>query len=61
VRPGAAEGDARADVAVDSGPGEPVRVGLYLGKDFTTSGEPAAFTDLDPVGGASLIGGVYVG
>jgi hypothetical protein len=35
-------------------------VRLYLGKDFADGGEPPA-ADLDPLGGAVLADGVYVG
>ena len=55
------DGDGRADVAVGSGAGRPARVRVYLGKDFAGTGEPAAFQDLDPFGGAVLADGVYVG
>ena len=41
--------------------GRHARVRLYPGKDFTTGGEPAAFQDLDVLGGAVLADGVYVG
>jgi hypothetical protein len=50
-----------ANATVGSGAGRPARVRLYLGKDFTTGGEPAAFQDLDVLGGAVLADGVYVG
>jgi uncharacterized delta-60 repeat protein len=56
-----ADGDARADLAVGSGEGSPARVRVYLGKDFTTTGEPATFQDLTVFGGATLPGGVFVG
>ena len=55
-----ADGDARADLAVGSGAGQPSRVRVYLGRSFTPSGEPAA-TDLDPFAGAVLTNGVFVG
>ena len=57
-----ADGDARADVVVSSGEGRPARVRLYRGIDFAgTTGAPAAFLDLDPLGGATLADGVFVG
>jgi hypothetical protein len=55
-----ADGDDRADLVVGSGEGLPSRVRVYLGKDFTSTAEPAAFQDLDPFGQA-LPGGVFVG
>jgi hypothetical protein len=54
------DGDARADLAVGSGAGQPSRVRVYLGSNVTPTGEPDAFEDLDPFG-ATLPGGVYVG
>jgi hypothetical protein len=56
-----ADGDTRADVAIGSGAGSPSKVRIYLGKDFSGSGEPTTFQDLDPFGGAALSGGVFVG
>ncbi len=56
-----ADGDGRADVAAGSGEGSPARVRVYLGMDFAGGGEPAAFQDLTPFGGAVLADGVYVG
>ncbi len=56
-----ANGDDRADVVVGSGAGRPARVRLYSGADFTGGGEPVTFHDLDPLGGAVLADGVYVG
>lgn len=47
-------------MAVGSGAGRLAKVRVYLGKDFAGGGEPAA-TDLDPLGGAELADGVYVG
>jgi len=55
-----ADGDAKADVVASSGEGSPARVRVYLGKNFTTNGEPATFQDLDPFG-VALAGGVFVG
>ena len=40
--------------------GLPSRVRVYLGRNFTTTGEPATFQDLDPFA-ATLPGGVFVG
>ncbi|MBN9521121.1 FG-GAP repeat protein [bacterium] len=54
------DGDGRADVAVGSGAGRPAKVRVYLGRDITGGGEPPA-TDLDPLGGAVLADGVFVG
>ncbi len=54
-----ADADGRADVVVGSGAGRPAGVRVYLGKDFA-GGEPA-FQLLDPLGGAVLADGVYVG
>jgi hypothetical protein len=56
-----ADGDDKADVAAGSGEGSAARVRVYLGKDFAGGGEPAAFQDLAPFGGAVLADGVYVG
>jgi hypothetical protein len=56
-----ADGDARADVAVGSGAGDPGRVRVYLGKSFGGTGEPGTFQDLTPFGGAALTDGVFVG
>ena len=63
VRVGAADadGDGRADLLAGSGAGSPARVRVYLGKDFAGAGEPAAYQDLAPFGGAALPDGVYVG
>ena len=55
------DGDGKADVIVGSGEGEPARVRLYLGKDFSGSTEPATFQDVNVFGGAVLPGGVFVG
>ena len=55
------DGDGRADVAVGSGAGSPSRVRLYAGKDFAGGGEPGTHQDLDPLAGAVLADGVYVG
>jgi hypothetical protein len=56
-----ADGDGKADVAVGSGAGSPSRVRLYAGKDFSGGGEPGTHQDLDPLGGAVLADGLYVG
>ena len=55
------DGDGRVDVAVGRGAGRPARVRVYLGKDLAGGGEPAAFQDLTPFGGAVLADGGYVG
>jgi len=55
-----ADGDAKADVVVGSGAGRPAQARLYLGATFGGGGEPTAI-DLDPLGGAVLTDGVYVG
>ncbi len=55
-----ADGDNKAELAVGSGEDVASRVRVYLGKNFTTAGEPATFQDLDPFG-ATLPGGVFVG
>ncbi|MBN9517621.1 VCBS repeat-containing protein, partial [bacterium] len=54
------DGDEKADLVVGSGAGRPAKVKVYLGKDFAGPGEPSA-TDLDPLGGAVLADGIYVG
>lgn len=40
--------------------GRPVKVRVYLGKDFIGPGEPMAI-EFEPFGGAVPAGGVYVG
>ena len=57
-----ADGDNRADVATGTGEARPNRVRVYLGRNFTGTGEPGAAQDLTPFGaGTSLADGVYVG
>jgi uncharacterized delta-60 repeat protein len=56
-----ADGDNLADLAVGSGEGSPANVRAYLGKDFTTTAEPAAFQDITVFGGGVLDDGVFVG
>ena len=56
-----ADGDAKADLAVGSGEGTPANVRVYLGKNFTGSGEPSAFQDISVFGGVALTDGVFVG
>ena len=56
-----ADDDSKADLAVGSGEGSPAKVRVYLGKNFTGAGEPAAFQDIAEFGGAPLPGGVFVG
>ena len=55
------DGDNRDDVVVGSGAGSSAKVRAYLGANFTTAAEPAAFQDLTVFGGATLADGVYVG
>jgi hypothetical protein len=55
------DGDTRADLVVGSGEGSPANVRIYLGKSFTTTGEPTTFQDLNVFGAAVLTGGVFVG
>ena len=54
-----ADGDAKADVAVGSGAGQPSLVKVYLGKDLSGTTEPAN-TTLDPFGIITQ-NGVFVG
>ena len=56
-----ADGDGRADLATGSGEGSPSKVRVYLGKNFTGSGEPSTFQNLDPFASAVLTDGVFVG
>lgn len=56
-----ADGDALADLAVGSGEGSPALARVYLGANFTTTGEPSVFQDLSVFGGQTLAGGVFVG
>jgi transposase len=56
-----ADGDTKADLAVGSGEGDPAKVRVYLGKDFSGTTEPAAFQDLAVFGGAAQPGGIFVG
>lgn len=56
-----ADGDARADVATGSGEASPGRVRVYLGSNFTGTGEPATFQDLGVAGGQAVLDGVFVG
>jgi uncharacterized delta-60 repeat protein len=56
-----ADGDAFADLVLGSGEGDPATVRIDLGKNFTSSAEPAAFQEVSVFGGAVLPGGVYVG
>jgi uncharacterized delta-60 repeat protein len=55
-----ADGDNKADLVAGSGEDVPSRVRVYLGKNITTTAEPATFQDLDPFG-TTLPGGVFVG
>jgi hypothetical protein len=56
-----ADGDAKADLVVGSGEGDPAGVRVYLGKNFTSSAEPTTFQDVPVFGGVTLDGGVFVG
>jgi hypothetical protein len=56
-----ADGDAKAELVVGSGEGSAAAVRIYLGKNFTTTGEPATAQDLSVFGGEFLTGGVFVG
>jgi len=56
-----ADADGRADLATGSGEGSPAKVRIYLGKNFTGSGEPGTFQDIAVFGGAVLADGVFVG
>jgi hypothetical protein len=56
-----ADGDNKADVIAGSGEGSPAKVRIYLGKNFTGTGEPGTFQDLSVFGGGVLPGGVFVG
>jgi hypothetical protein len=54
-----ADGDARVDLAVGSGAGQPSLVKVYLGKSLSGTTEPAS-TSLDPFG-TTTVNGVFVG
>lgn len=54
------DGDARADVVVGSGGGQPSRVRVYAGKTVTGRTEPAPIQEFDPFG-TVLTEGVFVG
>ena len=56
-----ADGDAKVDLAVGSGEGSPANARVYLGRNFTSSGEPSVFQDIKLFGGAALTDGVFVG
>jgi len=55
------DGDLRDDLVTGSGEGSPARVRVYLGRDVTTSAEPAPVQDISVFGGGVLTGGVFVG
>lgn len=55
-----ADGDTQADIVVGSGENDPANVWVYLGKNFTSSDEPAS-QQISVFGGVVLPGGVYVG
>ena len=52
---------SKADLVVGSGEGSPAKVRVYLGSNFTGTGEPGTFQDINVFGGAALADGVYVG
>jgi hypothetical protein len=54
------DGDAKADIVVGSGEGQPSQVRVYAGKTVTGRTEPAPIQDLDPFG-LVLTEGVFVG
>jgi hypothetical protein len=56
-----ANGDIRADLAVGSGEGSAAKARVYLGTNFTGTGEPTVFQDIVLFGGGNLPSGVYVG
>jgi hypothetical protein len=56
-----ADADRRADVVVGSGESSAATVRVYLGRDFTGTGEPHSVQEIDVFGGAVLPGGVYDG
>jgi hypothetical protein len=55
-----ADGDGRADLVTGSGDGEPARVRVFKAAALATPA-PAADQELAPFGGATHVGGVYVG
>ena len=56
------DGDGRADLLAASGERLPARVGVFLGKHITPGTAPSApDQDLSVFGGATLVGGVFVG
>ena len=56
-----ADGDVKADLAVGSGENSRPKVRVYLGKNFTTGGEPGIAQDIEAFGPAPLAEGVFVG
>ena len=56
-----ADGDKKADMIAGSGEGSAAKVRIYLGKNFTGTGEPGTFQDLGVFGDVNLPGGVFVG
>jgi hypothetical protein len=54
------DGDGRADLLTASGENLPAQVGVYLGKNITST-TPAIDQSLTVFGGAALPGGVFVG
>ena len=56
-----ADGDSKLELIVGSGENARSRVRVYLGADFSGTGEPGTYQDLDPYQGAILADGVFVG
>jgi hypothetical protein len=56
-----ADGDAKADIAVGSGPGPSAGIRVYLGKAFSSTAEPSVFQNLAPFDAQLIADGVYVG
>ncbi len=56
-----ADGDVRADLAVGSGTLQPANVRIYLGADFTGTGEPTSSQDIPVFSNINLLDGVFVG
>lgn len=55
------DGDGKADLAAGSGPRSVGNVRVYLGRNFTSNGEPTIFQDLNPFASTVLGEGVFVG
>jgi hypothetical protein len=54
-----ADDDTKADVIAGSDEGSPAKVRIYLGKNFTGTGEPGTFQELAVFGGGTSPGGVF--